>query len=69
LNFSESVSAVVGKLQEPRGLYHYEQCLFDFKLSCGQGCGEGSFAHEPKANEEGRMKNEETGRQAICAGW
>jgi len=38
-----------------------------FKLSCGQGCGEGSFAHGPKANEEGRMKNDETKQRQIRA--
>jgi hypothetical protein len=27
------------------GLFHHGRWLFDFKLSCGQGCDEGSFAH------------------------
>jgi hypothetical protein len=27
-------------------VFHHGRWLFDFKLSCGQGCGEGSFAHE-----------------------
>jgi hypothetical protein len=30
--------------QQFRG-FHHGRWLFDFKLSCGQGCDEGSFAH------------------------
>jgi len=27
-------------------VFHHGRWLFDFELSCGQGCDEGSLAHE-----------------------
>ena len=51
------------------GLFHHGRWLFDFKLSCRQGCNAGSFAHERGFNAKPQSRQDARQTLFFFAPW